>query len=127
MSADGGGKKDAQGADFTVKRPYNLIALSMLKLASVVLGFGASKYDAHNWRRGMAWSDVFRALQEHLWAFWEGEDYDPESGLPHLGHAACCLMFLCEYWLCERYRKLDDRYSYPDFQRPLRDPRHKEA
>lgn len=102
--------KDAQHADYTEKRPYDLMAASMLKLASVVLGYGAKKYDKHNWRKGMPWSDVYRALIEHLNAWWEGEDYDPESELPHLGHAACCLMFLCEYWLLTRYARFDDRY-----------------
>lgn len=36
------------------------------------------------------------STQRHLWAYRRGEVSDPESGLPHLAHAMCCLMFMAE-------------------------------
>lgn len=52
-----------------------------------VHGMGATKYAPYNWRKGYNWSLSYAALQRHLVAFWNGEDTDPESGLPHLAHA----------------------------------------
>lgn len=62
-----------------------------------VLTFGAQKYADHNWRSGMKWSRLIAAAMRHLFAFAHGEDVDPESGLSHVDHALCCLMFLSEY------------------------------
>lgn len=50
-----------------------------------------------NWERGMAWSRPFSALMRHMWAWWRGEDFDPETGYSHLAHAACCILFLMTY------------------------------
>ena len=48
----------------------------------------------NNWRQGgMRWGQVFASLQRHLWAWWRGEDKDPESGLSHLAHATANVMF----------------------------------
>lgn len=63
------------------------------QLASV-LTFGARKYAAHNWRNGLEYSRLVAAALRHIHAFNDGEDLDPESGLPHAAHAMCCLMFL---------------------------------
>jgi len=52
-----------------------------------VHGMGAAKYDEYNWRKGYPWSWSYDAMQRHLSAFWNGEDCDSESGLPHLAHA----------------------------------------
>lgn len=52
-----------------------------------VFAFGEEKYDDYNFRRGYAWSLSFDAMQRHLWAFWNREDRDGESGLHHLAHA----------------------------------------
>lgn len=48
-----------------------------------------------------SWRDVkpFRrrylaALYRHLTARIGGEKLDPESGLPHMAHAACCVLFI---------------------------------
>jgi dATP/dGTP diphosphohydrolase len=57
-------------------------------VVSAVAGFGAEKYERYNFLRGYPWSWSFDALQRHLLAFWAGEDLDPESGQPHLAHAA---------------------------------------
>ncbi len=62
-----------------------------------VLTFGASKYGANNWRRGARWGRYYAALLRHLFAWWRGQDLDPETGLSHLAHAGRCLVFLMEY------------------------------
>jgi hypothetical protein len=62
-----------------------------------VLEYGAGKYGTYNWMGGMKWSRLFDAAMRHLWAWFRGEYSDPESGLPHLAHAAVNLMFLIDY------------------------------
>lgn len=51
-----------------------------------VATFGATKYAPDNWRKGLPNSQIATSLQRHLWAYMEGEDKDPESGLSHLDH-----------------------------------------
>ena len=74
-----------------------------------VLTRGAEKYGSHNWEKGIEYSRVFGALQRHLWAYWRGEDVDPETGLSHLAHAGCCVMFLLTYE-ARGMKELDDRF-----------------
>jgi len=45
----------------------------------------------------MKWGRPYAALRRHMAAWWSGEDNDPETGLSHLSHAACCLAFLVAY------------------------------
>lgn len=75
-----------------------------------VLGFGAEKYAAHNWRSGLPTSRLIAAALRHTHAFNDGEDNDPESGLPHLAHAMCCLMFALN--MHKTRPDLDDRYRH---------------
>lgn len=63
----------------------------------LILTHGASKYAAHNWRKGMDWSRLIAAAKRHISAFERGENIDPDSGLPHIDHAAACIHFLSEY------------------------------
>lgn len=63
-----------------------------------VMTHGAEKYGWDNWRNAGA-EDLSRmkaAAIRHLKADLTGERLDPESGYPHLFHAACNLLFLCE-------------------------------
>lgn len=77
------------------KPPISLIPHDYLAAVAEVLAFGAAKYDKHNWRQtGFEWSRLLDAAYRHLGAFNDGEDRDPESGLSHLAHAACAVMFL---------------------------------
>ncbi len=69
---------------------------AMLEIAQGFM-YGAEKYDKHNWREGTEWSRYYNAAQRHMLAYNDGEDMDPESGLPHLAHAAVCIIFLLEY------------------------------
>lgn len=76
------------------KVPLELIPPEALIEIAKVLGFGAKKYDAHNWRNGFKWSRLLGAALRHIVAYIGGENKDPESGLSHLAHAGCCIMFL---------------------------------
>ena len=77
---------------------------------SKVLTFGAQKYDDENWRKGMKWKRLTGAALRHIFAWVSGEDKDPETGLSHLAHAACCLVFLITYE--ETSTGEDDRFTY---------------
>ena len=95
----------------TDKLPLNLLSTEAMNQTAAVLKFGAQKYAEHNWRAGFIWSRPLAAAMRHLTAFNDGEDKDPESGLSHLAHAACCIMFLLEFE--KTHPHLDDRYK-PD-------------
>lgn len=79
------------------KPPYHLLPPELLDGVAKVLDFGAQKYSERNWERGMDWSRCFSALQRHSWAWWGGEDLDPETGMSHLWHMGCCIAFLIAY------------------------------
>lgn len=91
------------------KPPTHLLSNIAAKRTARVLEFGARKYAAHNWRKGMEWHRLLRAARDHICDFIDGEDNDPESGLCHLDHAACCIMFLQEYQTT--HPELDTRYK----------------
>lgn len=65
-----------------------------------VLRFGAEKYAEDSWK-GVpeAQRRYLAAARRHINAHQRGERLDTESGLPHLAHAACNIMFVLE--LCE--------------------------
>lgn len=91
------------------KVPMDLLSPYFLLGISRVLAFGAEKYDEYNWAKGIKFSRVFSAMQRHLWAYWAGEELDPETLHPHLWHAGCCLMFLIHYEEFPRlYSEFDD-------------------
>lgn len=89
----------------------DLIPRHGLEVLSRVYGYGAAKYADHNWRKGYKWSLSYAAMQRHLIAFWDGEDNDKESGLPHLGHAAFHCFALMGFM--DFYKTGDDRYALP--------------
>ena len=91
------------------KLPLHLLSTEAMNQTAAVLKFGAQKYAEHNWRNGFAWSRPLSAAMRHITAFNDGEDTDPESGLSHIGHAMCCLMFLLEFQ--KTHPELDDRYK----------------
>lgn len=76
----------------TLKTPYRLMPTFPLALEAEVFALGAKKYGAHNWRETSVSSAVyFEAALRHLFAWYEGEDNDPESGVNHLAHVRACM------------------------------------
>lgn len=79
---------------------FSLFPISAIRNISAVLEFGAEKYAADNWKTVPdGRTRYFNAAIRHLTSWWDGERNDPESHLPHLAHAACCLIFLL--WMDE--------------------------
>lgn len=89
------------------KLPWHLMPGDALEEIARVLQHGALKYGDRNWEQGMEWHRPFAALMRHMWAYWKGEDLDPETGCLHLAHAGCCVLFLLGYQL--RGIGIDDR------------------
>lgn len=97
------------GMKFDQEKPrMDLLDANYLEGVANVLGFGAKKYSANNWRGGISVSRLIAASYRHLGAINRGEDIDSESGLPHVYHLGCCTMFLAEMLTREG---MDDRYK----------------
>lgn len=83
--------------DDNEKLRYDLVPPHALAQITSVLTFGAKKYADDNWRKV---PDPERryvaAAMRHIEAYRAGETLDKETGVSHLAHAACCLMFLLE-------------------------------
>jgi hypothetical protein len=80
------------------KLEYGLLPPLALEETVKVLTFGSQKYERDNWQKvSESKRRYFDALQRHVWSWKQGEQIDPESGLHHLAHAMCCLMFLYEH------------------------------
>lgn len=91
------------------KLQWNLVDFPSLEPMIKVLMFGAQKYSAHNWKKGLKVTEIIDSLMRHLVALNDGEDNDPESTLPHVGHILCNAMFL-SYMLKNR-PDLDNRHK----------------
>lgn len=103
-----GGQKGQKPAQFSY------IPFDALAEVSKVYQYGAKKYARDNWKKGYNWSLNFDAMMRHMWAFWEGEDLDPESGCSHVGHAAWHALTLL--WFIKNYKEGDDRAKARDVQ-----------
>jgi hypothetical protein len=111
MSELGGIKHDGEKPDLSLFSPLWINGVAQ------VLTFGKRKYSAHNWRKGIQISRLMAACLRHIFAFIGGEDFDPETGLSHLDHASCCLMFARELIVIKR-QQCDDRYRKEDDSLP---------
>lgn len=79
-----------------------------------VLQFGAAKYARGNYANGsgLEYTRVLNSLMRHILAFARGEDIDPETGLSHVAHAGCNVLFLLHYIKNpEKFSTNDDRGS----------------
>jgi hypothetical protein len=90
------------------KLPLHLWPMTATALGAVALLDGALKYGRTNWRvSGVRASVYVDACGRHLAKWFEGEELDPESGVPHLGHALACLAILADAQAADRLN--DDR------------------
>lgn len=77
------------------KPRMDLIPLSSLHQVANVLEFGAKKYSENNWQTVPdAEKRYLSATLRHIAEYQDGNHIDRESGISHLAHAACSLIFL---------------------------------
>lgn len=77
------------------KLDYSLVPWPAMAEVVKVLMFGAKKYAPNNWKHvDNAKRRYLSAVYRHINAYAEGEKIDGESGLMHLAHAVCCLLFM---------------------------------
>jgi hypothetical protein len=98
-----GTKKD-QG-----KPPLKFLTKAFLFGVASAHMFGAKKYGDWNFRKGLEYTRLTDSAMRHLIAFLDGEDLDPESGLPHVHLAGANINMLCD--MIENKPELDDRYK----------------
>lgn len=69
----------------TNKLPLGLVPDTISAYATLAFLDGARKYGAYNWRESGARASIYNdAIRRHLIAWWNGEDCDPVTGVPHL-------------------------------------------
>lgn len=97
--------KDAIGI---AKVPVTPISGPVLMEVGLAMMEGALKYGRHNFREAGVRASVYvDAFNRHIWAWWEGEDIDPDSGVSHLSKAIACLNVLRDSMIRENW--VDDR------------------
>jgi len=80
------------------KLRYDLVPMACIDDLAKILTFGAKKYAANSWQHVENGPDrYFAALMRHISAWRQGEEIDPESGMSHLAHAMCNVVFLMEF------------------------------
>lgn len=86
--------KDAIAID---KLPLHLVSPIIKAYQAIAHYLGNVKYGAWNYRVAGVRNSIYKsALERHVDAWWEGEDYDPTDGTPHLANAQACLNILIE-------------------------------
>lgn len=106
--------KDVIGSD---KLPLHLWPETATVMGCLGLLEGALKYGRSNWREtGVRVTIYVDAVRRHINAYFEGEDIDPDSGMPHLAHALACLAILVD---ADAAGMLNDDRQYPGGYRRL--------
>ena len=87
-----------KGIKYDGEKPkMNLLPPKAIVEVAKVLTFGAEKYGAENWKELEDLQNRYLAgALRHIFAHMDGEKLDPETGLSHMAHALCCLLFKLE-------------------------------
>jgi hypothetical protein len=88
----------------TGKPRISLIPPKIIYQLAEVFTYGAEKYGAHNWKKGLDPIRLYDAAMRHLLAWMDGENTD-ESGCPHLAHALWNVAIMLE---------MEDRTNEPE-------------
>jgi len=77
------------------KDRWDLLPIGPVREIVKVLTFGAEKYSPDNWKYvDNHKARYFAAMQRHITSWWEDDEmFDPETGIHHLAHAGCCMLF----------------------------------
>ena len=102
------------------KNRWDLVYHPFLTEMVKVLTFGADKYDDYNWQK-LSRERIEAAVNRHFNdQYLQGEKSDDETGLSHLAHMACSLMFL--HWFDQQARIHTDECTDNQTKRSTRSP-----
>ena len=109
-------EKEKQEADKALrynegKPKWSLVHYESLIPMIRVLEFGALKYAPKNWMKPMNETEILESMQRHLAAVMDGELYDKESGIHHMGHIMCNAMFYNYHFNQEQLKKEENGNS----------------
>jgi hypothetical protein len=93
----------------TGKAKWSLIDFESLEGMVRVMEYGANKYAAHNWKKGMSHTEISECLMRHLFSYLACDDFDVESKQHHIDHVLANAMFL--KYNIKHHPHLDDRYK----------------
>lgn len=80
-----------------LKVPLQFIPPTAIVALGIGLAEGGRKYGPFNWRDiPVEYMTYAGAVQRHLQAWIDGQDFDPDSGNPHLYHAIASLAILID-------------------------------
>ena len=97
-----------EGVKYDQEKPdYSLVPFGAMDQVVKVLTYGAKKYDRFNWEKVESRRYQAAALR-HISAYMQGEKIDPESGVNHLAHAICSILFLTDFDLKESAEGVTD-------------------
>lgn len=107
--------KDMVGSD---KVPIHLVPPIAIVNCALGLLDGMLKYGRTNWRAaGIRASIYYDAIMRHSFALLEGEDIDPDSGLPHEAHILACAAILVDAKAAGKF--VDDRMIDGNYREAL--------
>lgn len=81
------------------KPALDLLPIDALLQVSRCFEYGAEKYGVLSWKTSdnISYNRIYAAILRHMFAWWEGEDIDPESGLNHLNHVCTNALILLSH------------------------------
>lgn len=102
--------KETGATKFDSEKPMmQLFPLPVAESISKVLTFGAQKYAAHGWKKLPDAVNRYQgALLRHLAALQAGEEFDEDSGLPHIWHVGANIVFLIHKYDRNREEFMND-------------------
>ena len=90
----------------TTRLDLSLFPATAVAYGALAMQEGDCKYGAYNYREAGVLASVYRAAaQRHLDKWFNGEETDPDTGVPHLANALGCIAVIVDAIECG---KLDD-------------------
>lgn len=89
------------------KLRWSLVDFESLEDMVKALEFGAKKYSDDNWKKGTETKRLCESILRHTFAFLQGIDNDPETGISQAGHIMTNAMFLA--YVMKHKKEFDNR------------------
>lgn len=103
---------DKKTIEATTEAPLHLLPAMTSIFGAMACLDGANKDGAYHWRENpISLMEHLGAVERHIARMKDGENVDPKSGVPHLGHIIAIAGILLDAEACET--RIDDRPKVP--------------